>query len=157
MELQIQLKETSELRQETHDLKLKFEEVLKEVEMLKESSKSEKLNHFPELPTVSCLSNLHRTRDGPTTLTSSAIVRDYDHVRKVQDLCANARKVVGFPPIEPRMLTLQIDSYGAKDKVEAMHMEVKSYLKCEMKMLPSEIEKLEIVEVFPASSQDESM
>ena len=71
-----------------------------------------------------------------------------------QELCASARKVVGFSPIEPRMLDLQVQSYGAKDREEAMLMEIKSYLKCEMKMKPSEIEKLNIVRIFPPAKED---
>ena len=67
---------------------------------------------------------------------------DPEHSRKVQDLCADARRVVGFTPIEPRMLELQMNSYGAENLDQIMHMEVKSYLKCEMKMYPSEIQKL---------------
>ena len=33
-------------------------------------------------------------------------------------------------------------------------MEIKSYLKCEMKMLPSDIEKLNITRIFPPAKQD---
>ena len=33
-------------------------------------------------------------------------------------------------------------------------MEVKSYCKCEMKMLPSDIEKLDFVRVFPPARED---
>ena len=33
-------------------------------------------------------------------------------------------------------------------------MEIKSYLKCELKMLPSEIEKLNITRIFPPAKQD---
>ena len=47
-----------------------------------------------------------------------------------------------------------MESYGAKDLDEAMLMEVKSYLKCEMKMLPSLIEKLNIIRIFPPSRPD---
>jgi hypothetical protein len=71
-----------------------------------------------------------------------------------RDLCSAARKVVGFTPIVPRMLEIQLQSYGAKDMEEAMLMEVKSYLKCEMKMLPSVIEKLNFVRIFPPARED---
>ena len=54
-------------------------------------------------------------------------------------LCAAARKVVGFASIEPSMLDIQMSGYGARDLEEAMLLEVKSYLKCEMKVLPSVI------------------
>ena len=57
-------------------------------------------------------------------------------------ICAAARRVVGLTPIELRMLDIQMQSYGAQNKQEAMLMEVKNYLKCVMKLLPSEIEKL---------------
>ena len=56
--------------------------------------------------------------------------------------------MIDFSPIEPRTLELQTRSYGAKNKDEAMEMEIKSYLKCEMRILPSDIEKLEIVRIF---------
>ena len=46
------------------------------------------------------------------------------------------------------MLELQIQSYGARNMDEAMMMEIRSYLKCEMKILPSEIDKLDIVKIF---------
>ena len=55
---------------------------------------------------------------------------------------------------EPRMLEMQMQSYGAKDIEEAKLMEVKSYLKCEMKMLPSVIEKLNFVRIFPPTRED---
>ena len=73
---------------------------------------------------------------------------------EVKVMCADARKVIGLTPIEPRMLELQMQSFGAKDKEEAMLMEVKSYLKCEMKMRPSEIEKLDIVRVFHPAKEN---
>ena len=41
-----------------------------------------------------------------------------------------------------------MQSYGATNKEEAMLMEVKSFLKCEMRVRTSEIEKLDIVKVF---------
>ena len=45
-------------------------------------------------------------------------------------------------------------SYGAKDKDEAMMMEVKSYLVCELRMLPSEVEKLYIRRIFPSAREN---
>ena len=63
-------------------------------------------------------------------------------------MCADARRVIGLTPIDQRMLELQMQSFGARDKEEAMLMEVKSFLKCEMKVKPSEIEKLDIVRIF---------
>ena len=111
-ELKMQVMETNELRQETIELKTKFEEVLKEVEVLKESSKCEQ---FPKLPAAGNLSNLFRARTNPKTNLISGGVTDPDHIKKVHELCAGARKVVGFTPIEPRMLSIQMESYGAKD------------------------------------------
>ena len=45
-------------------------------------------------------------------------------------------------------------SYGAKNLEEAMLMEVKSYLKCEMKVKPWQIEQLNIVRIFPPARED---
>ena len=41
-----------------------------------------------------------------------------------QRLCESARRIVGFSPIDQRMLNIQMQSYGAKDTKEAMLMEV---------------------------------
>ena len=35
---------------------------------------------------------------------------DNDHNRRVVEMCAKTRKIVGFTPIEPRMLELQVQS-----------------------------------------------
>ena len=72
----------------------------------------------------------------------------------VLGLCTSARKVIGFTPIEPRMLEIQMENYGAKDLEETKLIEVKSYLKCEMRMLPSDIEKLNITRIFPPAKPD---
>ena len=72
---------------------------------------------------------------------------------KRQNLCSKSRKVIGFSPIEPRMLDIQMNSYGAKDIQEAMLLEVKSYLKCELKILPSIIDSLDFLRVFPPAKQ----
>ena len=77
-----------------------------------------------------------------------------NNLRNTRDMCAADRKVVGFSPIEPRMLKLQMECYGAKDVGEAMLMEIKSYLKSEMKVPPSEIEKLDIIRIFPPARDD---
>ena len=47
-----------------------------------------------------------------------------------------------------------MQSYGAKDIEEAMLMEVKNYLKCEMKVKPSVVEGLDIVKVFHPAKDD---
>ena len=72
----------------------------------------------------------------------------------VEELCASARRVIGFSPIESRMLDMQMVNYGAKDIEEAKLMEIKSYLKCELKLPPSEINKLNIKRIFPPAKQD---
>ena len=71
-----------------------------------------------------------------------------------KNICAAARRIIGLTPIEPRMLDIQIQSYGAQNKQEAMLFEVKNYLKCVMKILPSEIEMLDIVKVFHPAKDD---
>ena len=73
---------------------------------------------------------------------------------KVLEICSRARRIIGFTPIEPRMLDIQRESYGARDTEEAMMMEIKSYLKCEMKVKPSDIEKIDIVKIFPPAKED---
>ena len=73
---------------------------------------------------------------------------------KIMDVCSKARRIVGFKPIEHRMLEIQMRSYGAKDLEEAMLMEVKSYLKCEMKVKPWQIERLNFVRIFPPNKED---
>ena len=82
-------------------------------------------------------------------------IQDYRGVySEKQRLCESARKIVGFSPIDQRMLGIQMQSYGAKDSNEAMLLEVKSFLKCEMKILPSEIEKLSIMRIFPPAKEN---
>ena len=73
---------------------------------------------------------------------------------KVLALCSSARRVVGLSPIKPTMLEIQMESYGAKDPEEAKMMEVKLYLKYELRMLPYEIEKLNIIRIFPSSKEN---
>ena len=67
----------------------------------------------------------------------------------IMEICSAARKVIGFTPIEPRMLELQMKCYGANDLEEAKLMEIKSYLKCELKVPPSVINSLDIIKIFP--------
>ena len=85
--------------------------------------------------------------------TTESEGNDNDDRRKVLEICSRARRIIGFQPIEPRMIELQKVAYGAKDTEEAMIMEIKSYLKCEMKVRPHDIEKLEIVRIFPPSQR----
>ena len=51
------------------------------------------------------------------------------------------RRVIGFTPIELRMLDLKMQRYGAENMDEAKLMEIKSYLEREMKMRCYDIEK----------------
>ena len=73
---------------------------------------------------------------------------------RILDICARARRIIGFTPIEPRMIEMQKTAYGAKDTEEAMLMEIKSYLKCEMKVKPCDIEKIDIFKVFPPAKEE---
>ena len=59
--------------------------------------------------------------------------------KKLREICARSRRTIGLTPVEPFMLEIQKRSYGAKTEEEAMVMEVKNYLKCEMKVRPSVI------------------
>ena len=52
------------------------------------------------------------------------------------------------------MLDMQMESYGAENMDEAKLMEIKSYLKCEMKMRRYDIEKLDIVNIFPPAKEN---
>ena len=70
------------------------------------------------------------------------------------EMCTAARRVIGFLPIEPRMLDMQVKSFGARSMEEAKVMEIKSYLKCEMKMKHADIEKLEMIKIFPPAKED---
>ena len=43
---------------------------------------------------------------------------------EIKQMCADARRVIGLTQISPRMLELQVKSYGDRDLEEAMLMEV---------------------------------
>lgn len=77
-----------------------------------------------------------------------------DSEARTLDICARARRIIGFTPIEPWMIELQKTAYGAKDTQEAMLMEIKSYLKCEIKVKPCDIAKIDIVKVFPTAKEE---
>ena len=97
-----------------------------------------------------------KSRDGGSSawgIESRRQEADYDN-RRVEEICAAGRRVIGFTPIEPRMLELQIKSFGARNQEEAMLMEIKSYLKCEMKVRPSDIDKLDIVRIFHPAKEN---
>ena len=135
----------------SEEITRQFSSIMKEVERLKVTA-----SNFPALT-------------GPSSTVSERIVsRGYSRMERtmycdndmkanmegIRDMCAAARKVVGFSPIEPKMLKIQMEGFGAKDLQEAMLMEIKLYLKCEMEMPPSEIEKLEIIRIFPPARDD---
>ena len=133
------------------DMARQFKFIMKELETLKEVMRSKE---YPALPEHSeqraGLGGIGRSSDmgrlGADGSRGSGL--------RVRDMCSAARKVIGLTPIEPKMLEIQMRSYGAKNIGEAMLMEVKSYLKCEMKVLPSEIEKLDIVRIFHPAKDD---
>ena len=109
---------------------------------------------YPELPNPRSHVHEGSSRRLYTPGNSDNTVEQVDTTGWKQNLCSEARKVIGFSPIEPRMLDIQMNSYGAKDLQEAMLLEVKSYLKCELKIPPSSIEKLDFVRIFPPAKQD---
>ena len=126
--------------------------LLEELEILRENAGRQ---DFPPLPVHS--GQVHQHNETLATPRLEGAVEDKRESveeEEIQLMCADARRVIGLTPIEPRMLELQMQSYGAKDMEEAMMMEVKSYLKCEMKVRPSEIEKLDIVRVFHPAKEN---
>ena len=139
--------------------------IMKEIEVIKETTKTRQ--EFPALSEqqTPSLNRQHlgasrevrgqqELRERVHGVSDNTTEEQRDYSRNVRELCASARRVIGFTPIEPRMLELQIRSYGARNTEEAMLMEIKSYLKCEMKILPSDIEKLDIVRIFPPAKED---
>jgi hypothetical protein len=92
--------------------------------------------------------------DGDEAPRGDRFIQSDMMLQQTKNVCAAARRVVGLTPIEPRMLDIQIQSYGAQNKQEAMLLEVKSYLKCEMKVPPSVVDKLDIVNVFHPAKDD---
>ena len=150
----------------TQGLTKKLSSLILEMDVLKAEAKAEQ--EYPALPswqgsrlanqTQQCINGIGDNglgitggRVGDTRRCSQDRIAINDNVR---EMCAAGRKVVGFTPIEPRMLQLQIRSYGAKSLEEAMLMEIKSYLKCELKIRPSEIDKFDIVKIFPPAKED---
>ena len=123
------------------DLFKKLEDAMAEIDNLKGSQIVQDYNS-KESVSSEALEELNSTK--------VVVTRATEH----EELCASARKVLGFSPIEPRMIDLQLQSYGAKDIEEAKMMEVKNYLKCELRMRPSEIEKLNFVRIFPPAKAD---
>ena len=143
------------------ELTRQFNSVVKEVDLLKKA-----LTIREEFPALSLTPKVSIRPEGGRRATGGRSEENRiewsrrqddeqeDYTMKSQELCASARRVVGFSPIGPRMLELQKQSYGAKDTEEAMLMEVKSYLKCEMKMKPSDIETLDFVNISPPAKEN---
>ena len=134
------------------ELNSKIQALVKEVEDLKQELKSQQ-QAFPQLPEPQ-VQQAHQKRVGAEQMTGRQSEQSEGVYSATYDLCAAARKIVGFSPIEPRMLDIQIKSYGARDLEEAKIMEIKSYLKCEMKILPSIIDQLNIVRIFPPAKEN---
>ena len=141
----------------TEGLGMQFNSLLKEMQALKEAVKTkEKIPDRPDhVPAYA--SNRFGNGDSREKVKGKGPgeAEVSDNMERIKEICAAARKVIGFTPIEPKMLELQTRCYGAKNTEEAMLMEIKSYIKCEMKVLPSEIEKLEIVRIFPPAHKED--
>ena len=128
-------------------LTLWLDSLAKEVGLVKRDVSSQQ-QQFPVLPEPQGQQHPQVEKEDMAGFTRASSGRKYVSMSSCENLCASARRVIGFSPIEPRMLEIQLNSYGARDREEAMLMEVKSYLKCEMKMMPSVIEKLNIIRIF---------
>ena len=147
--------------QVNHELTEKFIGVQNELELLKEKIHNQKYSKEIVI----------KQHEGPDNVQAQEVQGGYggarhecegggrgqlweeDHIFHL-DMCSHARRVIGFKPIEPRMLDLQVKSFGARNMEEAKVMEIKSFLKCEMKMRQSDIEKLEMIRIFPPAKQD---
>ena len=130
----------------TEGLGMQINTLMREMETLKGEVKN--IQEFPALP-----------KTGVPGLLSGAMDVDngdggIDYNKRVKGICGKSRRILGFTPIEPRMLEIQMQSYGAKNIEEAMLMEVKSYWKCEMKVRPSDIEKIDIVRIFHPAKEN---
>ena len=137
------------------DLYKKLSSLTKELEVLKLDSnvQHQALPVLPEPPTQQVHHEIGRVGH-PRNQAEQQIDNSKGVYSEKRKLCALSRKIVGFTPINSRMLEMQMESYGAKDIEEAKLMEVKSYLKCEMKVLPSVVEKLNFVRIFPPAKED---
>ena len=139
-------------RQETANMDMATQIITMKEEMLA----LRQLVSRQEFPSLSDPSDLSGTAGGSSVTTALGNLRRLDGTswqgatadKDVLNMCADARRVIGLTPIDQRMLELQMQSFGARDKDEAMLMEVKSFLKCEMKIKPSEIDKFDIVRIF---------
>ena len=153
-EVEVRLEQQEKLNQELaiQELVIQVHSLVNELENLKRGVQGDQ-EAFPVLPKPQ---GLCQSSKGQVSLyrSSSSEEKEHESDRKVKELCALGRRVVVFLPIEPRMLELQIQSFGAKDQEEAMLMEIKSYLKCEMKVKPSDINNLDIVKIFPPAKDN---
>ena len=142
---------------------MQLESVMKEMETLK-ASVSNNLD-LPTLQHSQCNQPSQTAEQHPAHGHAHQAVQVEGPVRgvleergtvreRVRKICSNARRVIGLTPIEPRMLEIQMKSYGAKDIQQAMVMEVKNYLKCEMKVKQSVVEELDIVNIFHPAKDD---
>lgn len=155
------LEERLELQEKVNkELYTQVDALMKEVELMKERGNQQQ-EAFPVLPQPQVQQVQHQEDERMQWAANRIGDREHlirrsedEHSVTMKNLCASARRVIGFSPIEPRMLDIQVESYGAKDIEEAKWMEVKSYLKCEMKLLPSVINRLNIVRIFPPAKQD---
>ena len=144
------LEERLDMQEKTNmEMSRQFITIKEELEALKKVMNGQE---FPSLPSANSGPVFPRLELTRTLISSEDNLGAAEG--EIKQMCADARRVIGLTPISPRMLELQINSYGAKDKEEAMLMEVKSFLKCEMKVKPSEIEKLDIVRVFHPARDD---
>ena len=155
-EVELRLEHQEKINQE---LTKQLQSVVMEMDVLKIAVDDQQ--QFPALPQPQYqgsdrLEDINRSSEGGATggwgTESRKSTEDYNS--SVEEMCAAGRRVVGFTPIEPRMLDIQMQSYGAKNLEEAMLFEIKSYLKCEMKVRPSDIEKLDIVRIFHPAKEN---
>ena len=135
------------------ELYKRLDSLAKEVGLMKRDVSSQQ-QQFPVLPEPQGQQHPQVEKEVMAGFTRASSGREHVSMSSCENLCASARRVIGFSPIEPRMLEIQMNSYGARDREEAKLMEVKSYLKCEMKMMPSVIEKLNIIRIFPPAKPD---
>ena len=124
------LEERLDMQEKTNmEMSRQFITIKEELEALKKVMNGQE---FPSLPSANSGPVFPRLELTRTLISSEDNLGAAEG--EIKQMCADARRVIGLTPISPRMLELQINSYGAKDKEEAMLMEVKSFLKCEMKV-----------------------
>ena len=101
--------------------------LVKEIKTLKEAAvNNQQSNVFPALPVpqgqistrLEDISRRNRVTGGLEA--DSRSTEDFNS--RIVELCESGRRVMGFSPIEPRMLEMQIRSFGAKNQEEAMLM-----------------------------------